>query len=246
MQNKIYLFLLMGLLISACTPATPSDPVAEERDAIEALPRPKVSITTQYGEIILELFNETPKHRDNFLKLAQEGFYDSLLFHRVQPNFMIQGGDPDSRDSVPPEQYLGMGNAENRIPAEISSKFIMRQGALCAFHTGIGHHPDKSSNGSQFMIIHGQPLKEHQVKDLSLKTKVDYTSEQIKLYEMYGGTPQYDNMYTVFGQLIEGLPVLEKIVQAKTYRSIEPTLPDRPIEDIRMVVKIIDAPKVAS
>lgn len=243
MQKQFYLFLLMVLLISACTP---SDPVGEERDAIEALPRPKVSITTPYGEIVMELFNETPKHRDNFLKLAREGFYDSLLFHRVQPNFMIQGGDPDSRDSVPPEQYLGMGNAENRIPAEISSKFIMRQGALCAFHKGIGHHPDKSSNGSQFMIIHGQPLKEYQVKELSLKTKVDYTPEQIKLYEMYGGTPQYDNMYTVFGQVIEGMPVLEKIVHAKTHRSVDATLPDRPIKDIRMSVKVIDDPKVES
>lgn len=246
MQQAFYLFLLLGLLISACTPSAPSDPVKAEQEAIEALPRPKVSITTQYGEIVLELFNETPKHRDNFLKLAQEGFYDSLLFHRVQPNFMIQGGDPDSRDSVPPEQYLGMGNAENRIPAEISSKFIMRQGALCAFHTGIGHHPDKSSNGSQFMIIHGQPLKAYQVNQLSLKTKVDYTPEQIKLYEMYGGTPQYDNMYTVFGQILEGLPVLEKIVQAKTYRSIDGKLPDRPIEDIRMIVKVLDDPKVES
>jgi len=246
MQKQFYLFLLIGLLISACTPSTPSDPVGEEQDAIEALPRPKISITTPYGEIVMELFNETPKHRDNFLKLAREGFYDSLLFHRVQPNFMIQGGDPDSRDSVPPEQYLGMGNAENRIPAEISSKFIMRQGALCAFHKGIGHHPDKSSNGSQFMIIHGQPLKGYQVKELSLKTKVDYTPEQIKLYEMYGGTPQYDNMYTVFGQVIEGMPVLEKIVHAKTHRSVDATLPDRPIEDIRMSVKVIDDPKVES
>lgn len=246
MQKQFYLFLLMGLLISACTPSTPSDPVVEEREAIEALPRPKVSITTQYGKIVLELFNETPKHRDNFLKLAQEGFYDSLLFHRVQPNFMIQGGDPDSRGSVPPEQYLGMGNADNRIPAEISSKFILRQGALCGFHTGVGHHPDKSSNGSQFMIIHGQPLKGYQVKELSLKTKVDYTPEQIKLYEMYGGTPQYDNRYTVFGQIVEGLPVLEKIAQAKTYRSTDGTLPDRPIEDVRMIVKVIDAPKVES
>lgn len=245
MQKQYYFFLLIGLLISACT-ANSSDPVVDEREAIEALPRPKVSITTSYGEIVIELFNETPKHRDNFLKLAREGFYDSLLFHRVQPNFMIQGGDPDSRDSVPPEQYLGMGNADNRIPAEISSKFIMRQGAVCAFHKGIGHHPDKSSNGSQFMIIHGQPLKGYQVKELSLKTKVDYTPEQIKLYEMYGGTPQYDNMYTIFGQVIEGMPVLEKIVHAKTYRSVDGTLPDRPIEDIRMLVKIIDDPKLDS
>jgi len=245
MQKKIYLLLIIGLLINSCT-STPSDPIKEKREAIEALPRPKVSITTQYGEIVLELFNETPKHRDNFLKLARQGFYDSLLFHRVQPNFMIQGGDPNSRDSVPPEQYLGMGNADNRIPAEISSKFIMRQGALCAFHKGIGHYPDKSSNGSQFMIIHGQPLKGYQVKKLSLKTKVDYTPEQIKLYEMYGGTPQYDNMYTVFGQIIKGMPVLEKIVQAKTYRSIDRMLPDRPVEDIRMVVKVINEPKIES
>lgn len=246
MQKQFYLFLLLASLMGACTPSTPSDPVADKQEAIESLPRPQVAITTPYGEMVIELFNETPKHRDNFLKLAKEGFYDSLLFHRVQPNFMIQGGDPDSRDSVPPEQYLGMGNAENRIPAEISSKFIMRQGALCAFHKGVGHHPDKSSNGSQFMIIHGQPLKGYQVKELSLKTKVDYTTEQIKLYEMYGGTPQYDNMYTVFGQVIKGMPILEKIVHAKTYRSIDGKLPDRPIEDIRMTVKVIDAPSSSS
>lgn len=244
MHKQVYLLLLIGLLISAC--GSPTADSIEEEDTIATLPRPKVSITTQYGEMIIELFNETPKHRDNFLKLAREGFYDGLLFHRVQPNFMIQGGDPDSRDSVPPEQYLGMGNAEHRIPAEISTKFIMRQGALCGFHKGIGHHPDKSSNGSQFMIIHGQPLKQYQVKELSLKTKVDYTPEQIELYEMYGGTPQYDNMYTIFGQVIKGMPVLEKIVSAKTYRSIEPTWPDRPVEDIRMVVKVIDAPSTAS
>lgn len=236
MYKQVYFLCLIGFLFQACTN---NDAPNKKNHPVEGLPRPKVSIRTQYGTIIIELFNETPKHRDNFLKLTEEGFYDSLLFHRVQPNFMIQGGDPKSRGDVPPEQFLGMGNAENRIPAELNSKFIMRQGAVCAFHKGIGHHPDKSSNGSQFMIIHGQPLKSYQIKELSLKNKFEYTPEQIKLYEMYGGTPQYDNMYTIFGQIVQGIDVLEKIVHAQTHRSIDPSLPDRPVEDIRMIVKAL-------
>lgn len=236
MPKEVYFLLLMGLFLSACTPNSNNQELPETPE----LPRPKVSIHTQYGEMIVELFNETPKHRDNFLKLVQEGFYDSLLFHRVQPNFMIQGGDPSSRGIVPPEKLLGTYDSLPRIPAEINSKFIMRQGALCGFHTGIGHHPDKSSNGSQFMIIHGQALKSYQIKEFSLKNKIDYSPEQIQLYEMYGGTPQYDNMYTVFGQIVEGMHVLDKIVQAPTHRSVDPNLPDRPIEDIHIHAKILE------
>ncbi|BDS14078.1 peptidylprolyl isomerase [Aureispira anguillae] len=234
MQKIIYVLFGLGLFFAACTnSSTPPDLVIEQ-------PRTKVSIQTQYGEMLIELFNETPKHRDNFLKLVKEGFYDSLLFHRVQPNFMIQGGDPESKGAVAPDYWLGNGNTKDRIPAELNSKFIMRQGALCGFHKGVGHQPDKSSNGSQFMIIHGQALKAYQVKEISLKNKVNYTPEQIHLYEMYGGTPQYDNTYTVFGQIIKGMNVLDKIVQAKTHRSVDPTLPDRPIEDIRMIVNIVE------
>lgn len=234
MQQHLYLFLFFLGSLTACTSTT------ENGTEISNAPRPKVAINTSYGEIVIELFNETPQHRDNFLKLAKEGFYDSLLFHRIQPNFMIQGGDPDSRGTVESNQMLGMGGPNYRIPAEINSNFVMRQGALCGFHRGVKHHPDKSSNGSQFMIIHGQPLKAYQVREMSIDNQMTYTPEQIQLYETYGGSPQLDGKYTIFGQIVQGTDVLDKIVHAKTYRSEDPTLPDRPLEDIRMTVKVIE------
>lgn len=226
------LFFVVLLLFYSCGSST--------TDASNNSTRPKVSIKTSYGEMIIELFNETPLHRDNFLKLAKAGFYDSLMFHRVQPFFMIQGGDPDSKGHVEPNQLLGMDNAEDRIPAEINPNFIMRQGALCGFHSGVGLHPDKSSHPSQFMLIHGQILKAYQLQDVSIKNQMDYTKEQIDLYEMHGGSPQLDGSYTIFGQIIQGIHVLDKIVNAKTYRSIKANLPDRPVDDIRMVVKVIE------
>ena len=116
----------------------------------------------------------------------------------------------------------------------------MRQGALCGFHSGVGLHPDKSSHPSQFMLIHGQVLKAYQLQDLSIKNQMDYTPEQIELYEMYGGSPQLDGKYTIFGQIIEGLHILDKIVHAPTHRSLQSNLPDRPVDDIRMVVKVIE------
>ena len=236
MQQQLYLFLFFLGSLTACT----STNTTENGTEISNAPRPKVAINTSHGEIIIELFNETPQHRDNFLKLAKEGFYDSLLFHRVQPNFMVQGGDPDSRGEVESNQMLGMGGPDYRIPSEINSNFIMRQGALCGFHRGVKHQPDKSSNGSQFMIIHGQPLKDYQVREMSIDNQMTYTQEQIQLYEMYGGSPQLDGKYTIFGQIVQGTDVLDKIVYAKTYRSEDPTLPDRPLEDIRMTVKVIE------
>ncbi|MDC0230579.1 peptidylprolyl isomerase [Aureispira] len=237
MKNSFFPLFIFFLYLTSCSTEHVSDNGTSD---IENLLRQKISINTQYGEMILELFNETPKHRDNFLKLAKEGFYDSLLFHRVQPNFMVQGGDPESRGKVEPSKILGMGGAEKRIKAEISSKFIMRQGAICGFHRGTGHYPDKSSNGTQFMIIHGQPLKAYQINQISLENKINYSPEQVQLYEMYGGSPQLDGKYTIFGQVIKGINVLNKIVQVKTHRSLNPQLPDRPAEDIHMVVKILE------
>ena len=201
----------------------------------------KAVIHTNKGDINLVLTaNDTPVTVANFVNLAQKGFYDNVSFHRVIPNFMIQGGDPESRGEVEPNKILGMGGTEKRIQAEISSKFIMRQGAISGFHRGTGYYPDKSSNGSQFMIIHGQPLKAYQINQISLENKIDYSPEQIQLYEMYGGSPQLDGKYTVFGQVVEGINVLNKIVHAKTHRSINPQLPDRPAKDIRMIVKVLE------
>lgn len=239
LRNILYFLLLIGLVACDNEPTT-DEQQQQETEVIDNTPRQKVKITTNYGEMVFELFNETPLHRDNFIKLAKDNFYDSLMFHRVQKNFMIQGGDPTSRGQVEPTQVLGEGKLDYTVAAEITPKFIMRQGALVGFHQGVGKNPSKASNATQFMIIHGQPLKSYQLQDLAQKNNMQYTPNQIMLYEKYGGTPVMDGKYTIFGQLISGQHVLDKIVHAKTLRMIDPKMPDRPVEDIRMMVEIIE------
>lgn len=246
-----YLFLIGGLLwaLASCTaPATPDEDIDPETarlqaiaDSIAALPRAQVQIETRHGSMTIELFNETPLHRDNFVDKVKSGFYDSLLIHRVQPNFMAQGGDPDSRGEVPEEQFLGTRQLKYTIPSEIQPGFILRHGALCGFHN---NHPDKASHGSQFMLIHGQPLRTYQIKQVGLEKNREYTPEEIATYEQYGGLPQHDGKYTVFGQVIKGEKVLDQIVYAPTLRSTNSSLPDRPIEDIRLRMTLLrDAPQ---
>lgn len=242
--------LLLGLLLFTACETTPEAPEISQEEqqaaAIAALPRAQVKITTQYGDMVVELFNETPQHRDNFLKLVKDGFYDSLLIHRVQPNFMAQAGDPESRGEVPADQFLGMHQMDYRIPAEINPKFLMRQGALCGYHRGVKAVPDQSSNGSQFMLIHGQPIREYQLKAIGLEKNRTYSPEEIATYEQYGGLPQYEGKYTIFGQIVEGLKVLDQIVQVPTHRSVNSSLPDRPLEDIYMTMTVLkEAPKAA-
>jgi len=250
MQKLLFIILFISGAMIACNSDTPSTEEEEENgqdnqeETVNTQARQRIKISTQYGDMVFELFNETPKHRNNFIKLAQEGFYDSLMFHRVQLNFMIQGGDPDSRGEVKPEQMLGARALNYTIPAEINEKFIMRQGALVGYHQGGKKNRKKASHGSQFMVIHGQPLRKYQIQDISQENGFQYTDQQIKLYEQYGGTPQMDGKYTVFGQLVEGRHVLHKIVNVKTYRMQKPTWPDRPLEDIRMTVTVLDSATV--
>lgn len=246
-----YLFFFWGLLLafSSCTtPTTPEDDVDTETarlqaiaDSIAGLPRAQVEIESRYGSMIVELFNETPLHRDNFINKVKSGFYDSLLIHRVQPNFMAQGGDPESRGNVAEDQFLGTQQLPYTIPAEIQPGFILRHGAVCGFHN---NHPEKASHGSQFMLIHGQPLRTYQIKQVGLEKNRVYTPEEIATYEQYGGLPQHDGKYTVFGQVIEGKKVLDQIVYAPTLRSTNSRLPDRPIEDIRLHMTVLrDVPQ---
>ncbi len=238
-------FLGMGLLtLASCAGSVDPADVADAEaarlqamaDSIAALPRAQVQIETRYGSMTIELFNETPLHRDNFVEKVKTGFYDSLLVHRVQPNFMAQGGDPDSKGEVPPDQFLGTKQLTYTIPAEIQSGFILRHGAVCGFHN---NHPEKASHGSQFMLIHGQPLRTYQVKQVGLDKNRVYTPEELATYEQYGGLPQHDGKYTVFGQVIEGDKILDQIVYAPTLRSTNPSLPDRPIEDIRLQMTLL-------
>lgn len=191
-----------------------------------------VIISTSYGDMKVKLYDETPQHRDNFIKLAKEGFYDGLLFHRVIQQFMIQGGDPNSKNAQP-GQPLGAGGPGYTVPAEFNANFIHKKGALSAARQGDQVNPKKASSGSQFYIVQGKPSSEQELKYLSSRTGVQYTPEQAAIYATVGGTPFLDQQYTVFGEVVEGLDVIDKIAAVKTAPG------DRPIEDVKFTVKVV-------
>jgi len=186
-----------------------------------------VVIETRLGNMELELYDSTPKHKENFIKLVDEGFYDSLLFHRVIPGFMIQGGDPDSKNADP-GQRLGMGGPGYTIDAEIGAAHL--RGALSAARRGGPTNPDKKSSGSQFYIVTGSPVTAAQLDNIERRKGITYTEEERATYLEEGGTPQLDGDYTVYGRLISGFEVAEKIANEPRDRS------DRPKKDIRMKV----------
>ena len=192
----------------------------------------KVQILTSYGDMILVLYNETPQHRDNFVKLVKSGFYDGTLFHRVIAGFMIQGGDPDSK-TAKKGQMLGNGGPGYTIPAEFNKKFTHKRGALSAARMGDGSNPQKASSGSQFYIVQGKKYDRKNLEGIGKRSGVNYTEEQIKVYETEGGTPQLDMNYTVYGEVVEGFDVIDKIATVAKARG------DRPKEDIKMTMKIV-------
>lgn len=189
-----------------------------------------VRIQTNLGDMTLRLYNDTPKHRDNFIKLAQAGFYDSLLFHRVIRDFMIQGGDPDSKNA-PAGTLLGEGGPGYTIPAEIGAPHI--RGVLAAARLGDRSNPQRESNGSQFYIVQGQPQTDASLDEWEKRMGVKYSPEWRSKYKAKGGTPQLDGQYTVFGEVVDGLDVIDKIAAVPRDSN------DRPLEDIRMWVKVV-------
>ncbi len=195
--------------------------------------RPKVQIITGFGNLTLELYNETPEHRDNFLKLVEEGFYDGTLFHRVINGFMIQGGDPHSRDAVPGEP-LGSGGPGYTIPAEIEDEFYHQKGALSAARQGDQINPERRSSGSQFYIVHGRRFSNEELDRMEQQMDREFTAEQREAYTTVGGAPHLDGGYTVFGQVISGMEVIDKIATVETGAG------DRPKEDVVMEVVILD------
>ena len=188
-------------------------------------------IQTSYGDVKVKLFNSTPKHRDNFIKLAEQGYYDSLLFHRVIPGFMIQGGDPDSK-AAPAGQPLGQGGPGYTLDAEIGE--LHYKGALAAARLGDNQNPQRRSSGSQFYIVEGRPINEDLLQNMSQQAGINYTEEQKQRYLQEGGYPPLDGQYTVFGEVVEGMEVVSKIATV-------PRSPmDRPQQDVRMTVTILD------
>ncbi len=195
--------------------------------------RPRVQIITGFGNLTLELYNETPEHRDNFLKLVEEGFYDGTLFHRVINGFMIQGGDPHSRDAVPGEP-LGSGGPGYTIPAEIEDEFYHQKGALSAARQGDQINPERRSSGSQFYIVHGRRFSNEELDRMEQQMDREFTAEQREAYTTVGGAPHLDGGYTVFGQVISGMEIIDKIATVETGAG------DRPKEDVVMEVIILD------
>lgn len=206
-----------------------------------------VKITTPMGEMYAELSDKTPRHKANFIKLINEGFYDSLLFHRVINGFMIQGGDPDSKYAKSGEQ-LGNGGPGYRIPAEFDSTLYHQKGALATARLGDGQNPKKESSGSQFYIAQGRVYTKEQlrrIEESKQKTTPEmnmeeipefaFTKEQIETYTTVGGIPFLDASYTVFGQVIRGIEVIDKIAAVQVNRSNG----NRPIDDVRMKIEMI-------
>ena len=241
----------------------------------------KVKIQTMLGDIVVRLYDETPIHRDNFVKLVKEGYYDGTLFHRVIKDFMIQGGDPDSK-GAPAGKMLGVGGPNYTLEAEIKDGLFHKRGALAAARQGDEVNPERRSSGSQFYIVWGQVYNEGQLRQYAKQMRMQkvqaafnelaaqhrdeimqmrrernraglqelqdklvaeaeakvtgegLTEEQRKVYSTIGGTPHLDGQYTVFGEVEEGLDVVEMIQNTATGRG------DRPIDDIEMKISFIE------
>jgi len=190
----------------------------------------KVKITTDSGTMIVKLYDSTPLHRDNFVKLVKEGFYDSLLFHRIIQGFMIQGGDPNSKNATAGVMLGNGGDNMARIPAEFRKSLYHKKGVLAAARDG---NPEKASSACQFYIVQGKPLSDAELDMMEQRIGSKYTLLQRNIYKKIGGTAMLDQNYTVFGEVISGLNVVDKIASA-------PKAPgDRPIGDIRMKMEVI-------
>jgi len=278
-MTKQFLLLIISLLglLSGC---------AQKNDKNDYV----VTIKTSYGDMVAILYDETPRHKENFIKLAREKYFDSLLFHRVMQGFMIQGGDPDSRNAQP-GQPLGMGSPGYTIPAEFNPALFHERGALSAARQPDEQNPGKESSGSQFYIVQGtvinkadtanlkidniklnqgfqmiagnpsnKPLmdslmevyatgdmKAYQKKIISLVPRIEkltnlkitreVSPEKIEAYTTIGGAPHLDGEYTVFGKIIKGLDVVDKIALISVTRS------SRPLEDVRMTVTVEEMPR---
>lgn len=195
----------------------------------------RVELLTSKGRIVLRLYDETPLHRDNFIRLAREGYFNNLLFHRVIEDFMIQGGDPNSRDAAP-DAHLGEGGPGYTIEAEFRfPKLYHKRGVLAAAREGDNVNPDKRSAGSQFYIVWGRTFTREEINRIAEQAErssggtITFPDEVKQYYMHYGGTPHLDGNYTVFGEVVKGLEVVNAIQQVPTDRN------DRPLEDIKIL-----------
>jgi len=194
-----------------------------------------VRIKTSYGECIIRLYNETPKHRDNFIKLVKKGFYNGTLFHRVIQNFMIQGGDPDSKDTTKakPGAELGNGDVGYTVPAEFRDSLFHKRGVLAAARDD---NPAKASSGCQFYIVEGKRFTDSKMDSLEKTKRMNghkIPAWQREYYKSVGGAPHLDQNYTVYGEVVIGIDMIDRIAAVKTDGN------DRPLKDVPMTVELL-------
>ncbi|MBL7746281.1 MAG: peptidylprolyl isomerase [Chitinophagaceae bacterium] len=223
-MKKAFLFtlsLLAGLVVIAQKDSVVTNKDRTKRDVL---------LQTSLGDMVVRLSDSTPLHRDNFLKLVKTGYYDSVLFHRVIKNFMIQGGDPDSKAATPGKP-LGNGGPSYRIPAEFNPALFHKKGVLAAARD---NNPEKASSGSQFYIVHGKTFTDTELSDLETQRMQGrkIPTDHREVYKTIGGAPHLDMTYTVFGEVIKGIEVVDKIASVQTSRGADR---DRPVQDVRIL-----------
>ena len=222
MRKRILGFAALAVILAACGPKT-------EKEVV-------MVVETTMGTVEFKLYNETPLHRDNFIRLAEEHYFDSLLFHRVIDDFVIQGGDPNSKYAKPGEM-LGDGEPDYRVPAEfrLEQGIFHHKGVVNAAREGDDTNPDRESCASQFCFMMGSPMTDEQLDraqarlDAQTGGQVKLTPEMREVYKKVGGSPHLDGQYTVFGEVIKGMEVLEAIQKVETDEY------DRPLKDVRML-----------
>jgi cyclophilin family peptidyl-prolyl cis-trans isomerase len=189
-----------------------------------------VLIQTSMGDIVVRMSDSTPLHRDNFLKLVKVGFYDSVLFHRVIKDFMIQGGDPDSK-TAPAGKPLGSGGPGYRVPAEFRQTLFHKKGVIAAARDG---NPEKASSGCQFYIVQGKTFTDTELDGIEAGRLQGrkIPAAQREVYKTIGGTPHLDQEYTVFGEVVKGLDVVDKIAAVATSKRPDR---DRPLADVKII-----------
>lgn len=277
--NRFLSICLVVLTLTACGAGT-----QKNTNDMENENRTRVKVETTLGNFTVALYDETPNHRDNFLKLVKEGVYDSTLFHRVIKQFMIQAGDPDSKQAAD-DAMLGSGDVGYTVPAEFNPKFFHKKGVLAAARQGDDVNPEKASSGCQFYIVTGRVFTQEQLVGMEKKInaqreeaifnnlarkymkeifrmrkagdndgllalqdtlnqqthelakqepKFRFTPEQIEAYSTVGGAPHLDGSYTVFGEVVDGMDVVDEIEKVKTNRA------DRPLENVRILKATIE------
>lgn len=237
MKNiKFFIILLSITALSSCSSQKKIESEQKEtaKSATTETKNNKMTqilIKTSMGDITIALYNETPLHRDNFIKLVKESYYDGVLFHRIIKGFMIQTGDPDSK-TAKPGQRLGMGGPAERIPAEFVPTLFHKRGAVAAARD---NNPAKASSGSQFYIVDGDIFPQDKLDMIAAHTGKTFSPEQVRAYTTIGGAPFLDGDYTVFGEVVSGMEVVDKIAAQEKDGN------DRPLEDIKIIsAKIIE------